>query len=118
MLVFKTMETLFRFLSPPPLSQCILTRSDYDVFFFGESVALDSPQAFTCPLCGAHGFTEATLRSHVAAEHAGSLLSSVFTFAGPLFFFLHFFVCFCFLFLFLFYVHLLYSCFPSYLVSD
>jgi len=50
--------------------QCILTRSDYDVFFFGESVALDSPQAFTCPLCGAHGFTEATLRSHVAAEHA------------------------------------------------
>jgi len=50
--------------------QCILTRSDYDVFFFGESVALDSPQAFTCPLCGSHGFTEATLRTHVAADHA------------------------------------------------
>ena len=51
--------------------QCILTRSDYDVFFFGESVALDLPQAFTCPLCGSHGFTEATLQEHVAAEHSG-----------------------------------------------
>lgn len=50
--------------------QCILTRSDYDVFFFGESVALDLPQAFTCPLCGSHGFTEATLQEHVAAEHS------------------------------------------------
>ena len=53
--------------------QCILTRSDYDVFFFGESVALDLPQAFTCPLCGSHGFTEATLQEHVAAEHSGKL---------------------------------------------
>jgi len=50
--------------------QCILTRADYDVFFFGESITLDSPQAFTCPLCGNHGFTEATLQEHVAAEHA------------------------------------------------
>jgi len=50
--------------------QCILTRADYDVFFFGESVTLDSPQAFTCPICGKHGFTEATLQEHVAAEHS------------------------------------------------
>lgn len=50
--------------------QCILTRADYDVFFFGESVTLDSPQAFTCPLCGNHGFTEATLQEHVTAEHS------------------------------------------------
>lgn len=50
--------------------QCILTRSDYDLFFNGENVGLDLPQAFTCPLCGGLGFTETTLQEHVSQEHS------------------------------------------------
>lgn len=49
--------------------QCILTRADFDVFFSGEGVSLDQPQAFTCPICGDLGFTETTLQEHVTSEH-------------------------------------------------
>ncbi|XP_014258955.1 E3 ubiquitin-protein ligase KCMF1-like [Cimex lectularius] len=50
--------------------QCILTRTDYDLYFGGEALTIDQPQSFTCPFCGKLGFTEASLLEHVTAEHA------------------------------------------------
>ncbi|XP_059480801.1 E3 ubiquitin-protein ligase KCMF1-like isoform X2 [Neocloeon triangulifer] len=50
--------------------QCILTRSDYELYYGGEGLTVEQPQAFTCPFCGKQGLTEATLQEHVAAEHA------------------------------------------------
>ncbi|KAI0209712.1 E3 ubiquitin-protein ligase KCMF1 [Lamellibrachia satsuma] len=52
--------------------QCILTRTDIDLYFGGESLTAEPPQSFTCPFCGKMGFTEATLQEHVTAEHADS----------------------------------------------
>lgn len=43
-----------------------------DVYYGGESVSIEQPQAFTCPFCGQMGFTEATLQEHVTSEHADS----------------------------------------------
>ncbi|CAB3371617.1 Hypothetical predicted protein [Cloeon dipterum] len=50
--------------------QCILTRSDYELYYGGEGLNVEQPQAFTCPFCGKQGLTEATLQEHVTAEHA------------------------------------------------
>ncbi|KAF6216794.1 hypothetical protein GE061_001144 [Apolygus lucorum] len=50
--------------------QCILTRSDYDLYYGGEAMTGDQPQSFTCPFCGKLGFTEATLHDHVTSEHS------------------------------------------------
>lgn len=50
--------------------QCILTRSDVDVFFGGEALTAEQPQAFTCPYCSKMGYTEALLQEHVTGEHA------------------------------------------------
>ncbi|KAK9758625.1 Zinc finger, ZZ type [Popillia japonica] len=51
--------------------QCILTRSDFDLFYGGEALTnVDHPQAYTCPYCSKMGFTEATLQEHVTADHA------------------------------------------------
>ncbi|CAG0887097.1 unnamed protein product [Darwinula stevensoni] len=52
--------------------QVILTRSDFDLFYGGETLTHDQPQAFTCPHCGRLGFTEASLGDHVSLEHAGT----------------------------------------------
>lgn len=49
--------------------QCILTRSDFDLYYGGEAVSVEQPQAFTCPLCGKMGFTEGTLQEHVSSTH-------------------------------------------------
>ncbi|XP_063434718.1 E3 ubiquitin-protein ligase KCMF1-like isoform X3 [Mytilus trossulus] len=49
--------------------QCILTRNDFDLFYGGEAMSSDQPQAFTCPYCGKMGFTDATLQEHVASDH-------------------------------------------------
>ncbi|XP_063221692.1 E3 ubiquitin-protein ligase KCMF1-like isoform X2 [Bacillus rossius redtenbacheri] len=50
--------------------QCILTRSDFDLYYGGEALTVEQPQAFTCPYCGKMGHTETTLQEHVAAEHS------------------------------------------------
>ncbi|CAG2108739.1 unnamed protein product [Medioppia subpectinata] len=50
--------------------QCILTRSDFDIYYGGETVSVEQPQAYTCPFCTRMGFTEATLQEHVTSEHA------------------------------------------------
>lgn len=57
--------------------QCILTRSDVDVFFGGEALTAEQPQAFTCPYCSKMGFTEALLQEHVTAEHADTSVEVV-----------------------------------------
>lgn len=50
--------------------QCILTRSDFDLYYGGEALTVEQPQAFTCPYCGKMGFTETTLQEHVTSEHS------------------------------------------------
>ncbi|XP_074595885.1 potassium channel modulatory factor 1 [Brevipalpus obovatus] len=51
--------------------QCILTRSDYEIFYGGETtINTDQPYSFTCPFCGRMGFTETTLQEHAASEHS------------------------------------------------
>ncbi|VVC39673.1 Hypothetical protein CINCED_3A024670 [Cinara cedri] len=52
--------------------QCILTRADFELYYGGESLSTDQPQAFTCPFCGRMGLTEAVLTEHVTAEHPDS----------------------------------------------
>ena len=49
--------------------QCILTRSDFDMYYGGESLTVEQAQSFTCPYCGKMGFTETTLQEHLASEH-------------------------------------------------
>lgn len=49
--------------------QCILTRSDFELYYGGESLTVEQPQSFTCPHCGKMGLTETTLQEHVTLEH-------------------------------------------------
>ncbi|KAK3928769.1 E3 ubiquitin-protein ligase KCMF1 [Frankliniella fusca] len=49
--------------------QCILTRSDFELYYGGESLTVDQPQSFTCPHCGRMGLTETTLQEHVTLDH-------------------------------------------------
>lgn len=49
--------------------QCILTRSDFELYYGGESLTVDQPQSFTCPFCGKLGLTESGLPEHVSLEH-------------------------------------------------
>ena len=56
--------------TPDHPMQCILTRSDYDIFYGGETFNTDQPYSLTCPFCGRMGFTEVTLHEHVVAEHS------------------------------------------------
>eukprot|EP00092_Neocalanus_flemingeri_P027849 GFUD01030232.1.p1 GENE.GFUD01030232.1~~GFUD01030232.1.p1 ORF type:complete len:356 (+),score=58.09 GFUD01030232.1:97-1164(+) len=50
--------------------QCILTRSDNDLYFGGESsLAAEHQHSFTCPFCSKMGYTETTLQEHVSSLH-------------------------------------------------
>lgn len=49
--------------------QCILTRSDYDTYYGGETINSDTPQSYSCPYCGKLGYTETVLYDHVTTEH-------------------------------------------------
>ena len=40
-----------------------------DLYYAGEALNSDQPQAYTCPYCGKMGHTEATLQEHVATDH-------------------------------------------------
>lgn len=57
--------------------QCILTRSDIELFFGGEMLNSEQPQSFTCPYCKKMGFSDATLLEHVSAEHSETSLEVV-----------------------------------------
>jgi len=51
--------------------QCILTRSDNDLYFGGESsLAAEHQHSFTCPFCSKMGYTETTLQEHVSSLHS------------------------------------------------
>ncbi|XP_044580784.1 E3 ubiquitin-protein ligase KCMF1-like isoform X2 [Cotesia glomerata] len=60
--------TTTRHLSDHPM-QCILTRTDFELYYGGEGVSVEQPQSLTCPYCTKMGFTEATLQEHVASDH-------------------------------------------------
>ncbi|RWS31039.1 E3 ubiquitin-protein ligase KCMF1-like isoform X1 [Leptotrombidium deliense] len=57
--------------------QCILTRSDCELFFGGEAITTEAPQSFACPFCGKMGFMETNLQEHVTAEHGDANLEVV-----------------------------------------
>ncbi|XP_076650986.1 E3 ubiquitin-protein ligase KCMF1 isoform X2 [Halictus rubicundus] len=57
-----------RHLTDHPM-QCILTRSDFELYYGGEGVSIEQPQSLTCPYCTRMGFTETTLQEHVTADH-------------------------------------------------
>ncbi|CDQ89600.1 unnamed protein product [Oncorhynchus mykiss] len=66
--------------------QCILTRVDFDLYYGGEALSVEQPQAFTCPYCGRMGYTETSLQEHVAAEHtetSSEVVSLTSAFLGP-----------------------------------
>jgi len=49
--------------------QCILSRTDFDLYYSGESSSETMAHSLTCPVCGRLGFTETELQSHVTSEH-------------------------------------------------
>lgn len=57
--------------------QCILSRSDFDLYYGGEALTLETPQAYTCPFCNRMGFTDTALMEHVTADHADTTLAVV-----------------------------------------
>ncbi|EDW80711.2 uncharacterized protein Dwil_GK11423 [Drosophila willistoni] len=57
--------------------QCILTRSDIELYFGGEMLTSDQPQSFTCPYCKKMGFSDVTLLEHVSTEHTETSLEVV-----------------------------------------
>lgn len=68
--------TTTRHTSDHPM-QCILTRTDYELYYGGEALTAEQPQSFTCPYCGKMGYTETTLQEHVTSEHADSSIEVV-----------------------------------------
>ena len=48
-----------------------------DIFYGGEALTAEQPQAFSCPYCSKMGFTEALLQEHVTAEHADTSVEVV-----------------------------------------
>ena len=42
--------------------QCILTRSDSELYFGGDNSLAEHQHSFTCPFCSKMGFTETTLQ--------------------------------------------------------
>jgi len=51
--------------------QCILTRTDSDLYFGGDpSLTSEHQNSFTCPFCSKMGYTETTLQEHVSSQHS------------------------------------------------
>lgn len=46
-----------------------------DLYYGGEALTLEQPQAYTCPFCNRMGFTDTALMEHVTAEHADTTLA-------------------------------------------
>ncbi|XP_058821469.1 E3 ubiquitin-protein ligase KCMF1 [Topomyia yanbarensis] len=57
--------------------QCILTRSDFELYYGGEVLTPDQPQSFTCPYCKRMGLSDSALLEHVSAEHTDTGLEVV-----------------------------------------
>lgn len=54
--------------------QCIVTRSDFELFYGGESLQFDhaSSYSFVCPHCNKFGLTDSQLYDHIVAEHSNN----------------------------------------------
>lgn len=65
---FEAGATTTRHTTEHPM-QCILTRSDFELYYGGEGLSVEQPQSFTCPYCGKMGFTETALQEHVTSDH-------------------------------------------------
>jgi len=50
--------------------QCILTRSDSELYFGGDNSLAEHQHSFTCPFCSKMGYTETTLQEHVSSLHS------------------------------------------------
>uniref|UniRef100_A0A1A9VDC2 RING-type E3 ubiquitin transferase n=1 Tax=Glossina austeni TaxID=7395 RepID=A0A1A9VDC2_GLOAU len=57
--------------------QCILTRSDMELFFGGDMLNSEQQQSFTCPYCKKMGFSDATSLKHESAKHTETSLEVV-----------------------------------------
>uniref|UniRef100_A0A9I3FGL9 RING-type E3 ubiquitin transferase n=1 Tax=Anopheles epiroticus TaxID=199890 RepID=A0A9I3FGL9_9DIPT len=57
--------------------QCILTQSDFELYYGGEVLQADQPQSFTCPYCKRMGLSDSALLEHVSAEHTDTGLEVV-----------------------------------------
>ncbi|XP_062517372.1 E3 ubiquitin-protein ligase KCMF1-like [Corticium candelabrum] len=57
--------------------QCILTRSEYELYYGGEAVSFEHAMSYTCPYCGSMGFSESQLQDHVNVEHADSSIEVI-----------------------------------------
>ncbi|OQV25225.1 E3 ubiquitin-protein ligase KCMF1 [Hypsibius exemplaris] len=53
--------------------QCILTRTDLEIYYGGETILFDQGQSFTCPYCGEMGFSDMDLADHVGVKHPNSI---------------------------------------------
>lgn len=73
---YESGATSTRHLSKHPV-QCILTRSDNNLYYSGEVVSPEQAQSFTCPYCTQMGFSDATLLEHVSSEHTDTGLEVV-----------------------------------------
>ena len=49
--------------------QCILPRSEFELYYAGEAVLPQQPQSIQCPHCKQLGFTVASLLEHVTSDH-------------------------------------------------
>lgn len=54
--------------------QCIITRSDFELFYGGENLQFDqaSSYSYVCPHCGKLGLSESHLLEHVTGEHSST----------------------------------------------
>jgi hypothetical protein len=53
--------------------QCILTRSDYEIFYGGGNIIdLTNESSFTCPYCGKLGLSESSLADHISSLHVNN----------------------------------------------
>ena len=57
--------------------QCILTRSDFELYYGGEVLTPDQPQSFTCPYCKRMGLSDSALLEHVSSDHTDTGLEVV-----------------------------------------
>lgn len=57
--------------------QCILARTDFEIFYGGEPSNGEQPQSFTCPYCKKMGFSDTSLYDHVNTEHTDTGLEVV-----------------------------------------
>ncbi len=62
--------------------QCILTKSDFELFYGSNIIDFVEQSSFTCPYCGKLGFSEATLCEHITVQHPSTSNTTATTTSG------------------------------------